>query len=85
MMLVRSYLVAVFALQLAAGILLLANRFVPIALVLLGPVLVNVLLFHVTMAPAGLPMAVIVTALWVTVFFSVRKAFAGIFVARVAT
>ena len=82
---VSHYLVAVFALQLAAGILLLANRFVPIALVLLGPVLVNILLFHVTMAPAGLPMAVIVTALWVTVFFSVRKAFAGIFVARVAT
>ena len=82
---VSHYLVAVFALQLAAGILLLANRFVPIALVLLGPVLVNVLLFHVTMAPAGLPMAVIVTALWVTVFFSVRKAFDGIFVARVAT
>ena len=81
---VSHYLAAVFALQLAAGVLLLVNRFVPIALVLLGPILVNILLFHVTMAPAGLPMAVIVTALWLIVYFSVRRAFAGIFVARVA-
>jgi putative oxidoreductase len=40
---------AVFLLQLIGGILLLANRFVPIALVLLGPVIVNILLFHITM------------------------------------
>ena len=76
---VSHYLVAIFLLQLIAGGLLLANRFVPIALVLLGPVVVNILLFHALMAPAGLPLAVIVTALWLTVFFGVRRAFSGIF------
>jgi hypothetical protein len=80
---VSNFLVAVFLLQLAGGVLLLANRFVPVALVLLGPVIVNILLFHSLMAPAGLPLAIVVTALWLTVFFGVRRAFAGIFVARV--
>ncbi len=76
---VSHYLVAVFLLQLVGGGLLLANRFVPIALVLLGPVVVNILLFHALMAPAGLPLAVVVMVLWLTVFFGVRRAFAGIF------
>lgn len=79
---VSHYLVAVFLLQLVGGILLLANRFVPLALVLLGPVIVNILLFHSLMAPEGLPMAVIVTTLWLVVFFSVRSAFAGILAMR---
>ncbi len=36
------------------------------------------------MAPQGLPLALIVTALWLGVFYSVRQAFAGIFAAQVA-
>jgi len=52
---VSHYLVAVFLLQVAGGFLLLVNRFVPIGLVLLGPVIVNILLFHSLMAPEGLP------------------------------
>lgn len=76
---VTHYLVAVFLLQLTGGALLLANRFVPLALVLLGPVVVNILLFHALMAPAGLPLALVVAALWLIVFFGARRAFSGIF------
>jgi hypothetical protein len=79
---VSHYLVAVFLLQAIAGALLLVNRFVPVALVLLGPILVNILLFHCLMAPEGLPMALVAAALWLTVFFRARRAFSGIFVAR---
>jgi hypothetical protein len=78
------YLVVVFLLQLIGGVLLLANRYVPFGLLLLGPVLVNILLFHSTMAPAGLPMALVATVLWLVVFSGVRKAFAGVFVQKVA-
>ena len=49
------YMVPVFLLQVVGGALLLLNRFVPIALVLLGPVIVNILLYHTLMAPEGLP------------------------------
>jgi uncharacterized membrane protein YphA (DoxX/SURF4 family) len=77
------YLVAVFLLQTIGGALLLANRFVPLALVLLGPVLVNILLFHALMAPEGLPIALFATVLWAILFYSVRRTFAGVLVQRV--
>jgi len=80
---VSHYLVAVFLLEIIGGALLLANRFVPLALVLLGPVLVNILLFHSLMAPEGLPIALFATVLWAILFYAVRHAFAGLLVQRV--
>ena len=77
------YLVAVFLLQTIGGALLLVNRFVPLALALLGPVLVNILLFHALMAPEGVQIAVFATVLWALLFYTVRGAFAGLFAARV--
>jgi putative oxidoreductase len=77
------YLTVVFAVQIAAGLLLLVNRYVPLALVLLGPVIVNILLFHGLMAPEGLPMALFAAVLWFVVFAGVRRAFAGLFVQQV--
>lgn len=76
-----GYMTPVFVLQLAGGVLLLANRFVPLALVLLGPVIVNILLYHALMAPAPANAApgIVALALWSVVFYSVRSAFAGVF------
>jgi hypothetical protein len=65
------------------GLLLLANRYVPLALILLGPVIVNIVCFHAFLAPEGLPMALFATALWAVVFSGVRSAFAGIFAQQV--
>ena len=79
---VSHYFVLVFLVQVIGGVLLLANRFVPLAVALLGQVLVNILMFHVLLAPAGLPLAFFTAALWLIVFFSVRQAFAGLFVSR---
>jgi putative oxidoreductase len=76
------YLVAVFLIEVTSSFLLLVNRFVPAALVLLGPVLANILLFHFLMAPDGLPLALVATLLWAVVFWRVRTAFAGIFRAQ---
>jgi len=80
---VSNYLVPIFALQLVSGVLLLVNRFVPLALTILAAIIVNILLFHLLMNPAGLGLAFVVTVLWSVVFASVRSAFAGIFQARV--
>ena len=81
-MIQSHYFVLVFLLQLLAGLLLLANRFVPLALTLLAPILVNVLLFHILMNPEGVGAGLFATILWLLVFLSVRNAFAGIFAAR---
>jgi putative oxidoreductase len=80
---VSHYLVVVFLLQLIGGVLLLLNRFVPLALLLLGPVIVNILLFHSFLAPEGLPIALFTTVLWLIVFAGVRQAFTGVFAHRV--
>jgi putative oxidoreductase len=77
------YLWVIFAFEVIPGILLLANRYVPLALALLAPVIVNILTFHVLMAPSGLPMAIVAAVLWVAVFVDVRPAFAGLFQSRV--
>ena len=73
---------AAFAVQLVTGLLLLAGVFVPLALVLLGPVIANILLFHATMAPKGIVNGLVAFLLWLVVFWSVRESFAGIFRAR---
>ena len=80
---VSHYLVVVFLLQLIAAILLLINRYVPLALTLLAPIIVNVLLVHILMAPSGLPLAIVVTVLWIVVYLSVRSAFTGLLQQRV--
>ena len=80
---VSHYVVVVFLLQLVPAILLLVNRYVPLALVLLGPVIVNIFLFHAFMDPSGLPLALVVVILWLLTFVGVRSAFNGIFQQRV--
>jgi putative oxidoreductase len=76
------YLWVIFAFQVIAGVLLLANRYVPLAVAMLAPVIVNILTFHTLMAPSGLPLAVFVALLWVVIFIDVRPAFAGLFQSR---
>ena len=73
------YMKFVFLVQLVGGLLLLSGQFIPLALVLLGPVIVNILLFHITLAPAGLPPGLVCVVLWLIIFFGVRRAFDGVF------
>jgi hypothetical protein len=72
------YTVPVFAFQLIGGVLLLINRYVPLGLTILAPIIVNILIVHILMLPAGLPLALVVFILWILVFMSVRPAFDGI-------
>jgi uncharacterized membrane protein YphA (DoxX/SURF4 family) len=61
--------------QLVVGALLLLNRFVPLALVLIAPIVVNILAFHVFLAPSGIPLAVVVLTLEVHLAWAYRKAY----------
>jgi putative oxidoreductase len=73
------FMTVVFLLQIIPAILLLINRYVPLALVLLGPVLTNIVLFHAFMAPAGLPLPLILSVLWLLVAYYHRSAFVSLF------
>ena len=78
------YWVVIFGLQVLGGLLLLLNRFVVLALVLLGPVIVNILFFHLLMAPEGIPLAAVVVVLWLILVVRYKQYLAGIFVQRAA-
>ncbi|MGC9942245.1 MAG: DoxX family membrane protein [Verrucomicrobiota bacterium] len=65
----------IFTTQVLGGALLLANRFVPLALVLLAPVIVNIILFHLYLAPSGIPVASVVLVLELFLAWSYRSAF----------
>jgi uncharacterized membrane protein YphA (DoxX/SURF4 family) len=70
--------------QLLAGLLLLVNRFVPFAVVVLAAVLVNILAFHITMWPQTLfPLPILAVVLWFLTAWPLRERFAPLFTARV--
>lgn len=67
--------------EVVAGLLLLGNRFVPLALTLLAPVTVNILLFHTLLAPGvGMPLLIIAAQLGLA--YAHRDAFRGMLKAK---
>jgi putative oxidoreductase len=68
-----------------SGLLLLGNRYVPLALTLLAPVLVNIVAFHAFLAPAGLAVPLVLLAAELYAAWSYRDAFAPMLAARAET
>jgi uncharacterized membrane protein YphA (DoxX/SURF4 family) len=68
--------------EVVGGALLLSNRFVPLALALIAPNVVNIVLFHAVLAPGGLPVAIMVLVLELFAAWSYRDAYASMLRAR---
>ncbi len=72
-----GYMIPLIALtEIVAGILLLSARFVPLALTLLAPVIVNIVAFHLFLAPAGIGVPTVMLALEVYLAWTYRDVFA---------
>ena len=67
--------------MLGGGVLLLVGRFVPIGLVLLGPILINILLFHFMFHVPGAVTGLVCTVLEIFLIGAYRSTFHGLFVA----
>ncbi|MGP8268962.1 MAG: hypothetical protein ACLQLH_02750 [Terracidiphilus sp.] len=76
------YFYVVGAIQVISGLLLLANRYVGLGLTLLGPVLFNILTFHLLMNPSGIGPGAFATLLWLLVAWEHRIVFERLFAAR---
>ncbi len=76
------YFYVVGAIMVISAILLLVNRFVGLGLTLLGPVLFNILTFHILMNPSGIGMGAFATLLWLLVAWEHRVVFERLFAAR---
>jgi putative oxidoreductase len=68
--------------QVVGGLLLLINRYVPLGLAILGPVIVNILSYHLFMHREGISGAFIAAALWLFLFYAYREYFSSLFVQR---
>jgi putative oxidoreductase len=65
---------------LIGGLLLLVGRFVSIGLVLLGPILVNILLFHILFHAPGIITGLVCTLLEIFLIWVYRSSFRGLFI-----
>ena len=65
-----GYMKVVFSLQILGGLLLLFNLLPVLGLAILCPIVFNIVLFHLTMAPSGLPLASFVALLSLILFAS---------------
>lgn len=66
----------------AAGILLLIDRFTPLATAVLSPIVLHIFLFHIFLAPAGLPVAIILLLSQAWLFYAYRNIFRNLLEAR---
>jgi len=75
-----GYIYVIAFLQVVGGLcLLLGARFVPLGLTLLGPVIVNIVLYHIFLDPAGLPIAIVISGLALFLLWIYRFKFPAIF------
>ena len=75
-------LLVVSAFQVFAGVLLLVGLYIPLALAVLAPILVNIWSYHLLMFPHGFGPPVLATVLWIFLFYYYRRHFSGLFVQR---
>src|ERR1700719_1985178 len=61
--------------QATAGALLLVGLYVPLALALLAPIIINIFLFHLFLAPEGLPLALMLAAFEGSLAWAYRATF----------
>ena len=73
----------IFGTQVIVGALLVSNRFVPLALALIAPVIVNIVAFHAFIEPSGAIMAGVVLVLEIYLAWSYRKAYLPMLAMRV--
>ena len=83
-MIVSHYVWIVGATQVVSGALFLAGRYVPLAIALSGPVIVNIIVYHLTMQPAGWILAALATLCWLVLFWWHRASFAPLWAAKPA-
>lgn len=79
-----GYMNVVFGTMTLVGILLLINRFVPLALALIAPILAGILTFHLTMQPAGIGPGAFLSLLELYLAWAYRDAFRAMLKARVS-
>ena len=72
------FMAVVKVVEVASGLMILTGRFLPLGLILLAPVSVNILLFHIFLDQSGLPMAIFIIAVQLFLAWAYRDSFSGV-------
>ncbi|NOQ83382.1 MAG: DoxX family protein [Myxococcales bacterium] len=72
------FMIVVKVVEVLAGLMILTGRFLPLGLILLAPVTVNILLFHIFLDPAGMGMAIFIIAMQLFLAWSYRDSYSGV-------
>lgn len=65
--------------ELACGVAFLSGRFVPLATILISPIIVNILLVHAFLGPEGLPVAIFLVLANSFVAYNHRESYKPLF------
>jgi hypothetical protein len=68
--------------EVVTGLLLLGNRYVPLALTVLAPIVVNIVAFHAFLAPSGMALPIVIVALGLYLAYTERAVFAPLLQAK---
>ena len=79
---VSHYVWIVGATQVVSGALFLIGRYVPLAIALSAPVIVNIIAYHLTMQHSGAQLAILATICWIILFWWHRASFAPLWVGK---
>lgn len=72
------FMIVVKLVEIISGLMILSGRFLPLGLILLAPVSVNILLFHIFLDPAGLGMAIFIIVMQLFLAWAYRDSFSGV-------
>jgi uncharacterized membrane protein YphA (DoxX/SURF4 family) len=68
--------------ELLCGIAFVAGRYVPLATIVIAPVIINIFLYHAFVDTSGLPVAVFLVVANIFVAYYYRKSYAGLLAAK---
>jgi hypothetical protein len=74
-----GYVYVIAGCQVVGGLLLLIGRFVPLGLTILGPVIVNIVVFHLLLASEGIALAILIAVLFLFLLWRYWATFAPLF------
>lgn len=77
-----GWLSVVKVLEITGGLALLTGRWIPLGLTILGPVVVNIILFHIFLAPAGMGLAIVTLVLEIFLIWAYRGHFQSLFASQ---
>ena len=76
----HGYMTFVGVIMVIGGLLLLVGRFVPLALTLLAPIIVNILLYHALLWPHGAALGILAAVLEIILLVAYHRSFAPLFI-----